>query len=132
MTTPPTARRVAFWLPCKDTTVSERFYTALCGPPLERAGGFIMYRLAETALWLQDHYVKDWAENIVLYINVDDADAWHRHLVSMRDEKGFEGLRIDGPADQPWGDRMVTTWDPAGVLLHFASPIERSSESRAS
>lgn len=118
----PAARRVALWIPCRDQAASERFYTALCGDPVERAGGFVMYRLADTALWLQDFHVREWAENTVLWIGVDDADAWHRHLVEMRGG-AFPDLRIDGPVDQPWGDRVVTTWDPAGVLLHFASPI---------
>ena len=119
---PPGARRTAVWLPCRDQDESERFYTALCGDPVERAGGFVMFHLAETALWLQDYYVKDWAENLVLYVGVGDADAWHAHLRSMRAD-GFPHLRIDGPVDQPWGQRVVTTWDPAGVLLHFAAPL---------
>lgn len=118
---PAKALRAGIWLPCLDQAVSERFYTGLCGPPVERAGGFVLFRLAETMLWLQDFYVKDWAENTVLYVGVEDADAWHRQLESMRSE--FPDLRIEGPVDQDWGHRMVTTWDPAGVLLHFAAAL---------
>ena len=117
----PTARRVALWIPCADPAASERFYTALCGAPVERSGGFVMYHLADTALWLQERYVKDWAENQVLYVAVESADAWHAHLESLRPD--FPDLRVEGPVDRPWGHRVTTTWDPAGVLLHFASPL---------
>ena len=119
----PRVRRLALWVPCRDPAASERFYTALCGEPAERAGGFVMYRWAETSLWLQDFYVKDWAENLVLYLAVDDADAWAQHLLAMRGAGGLADLRVEGPANQPWGHRVVTTWDPAGVLLHFAAPL---------
>lgn len=121
---PPPVRRVAVWIPCRDQAVSERFYTALCGPPVERSGGFVMYRWAETALWLQDFYVREWAENTVLYLGVEDADAWHAHLLAVR-ERQAPDLRIGAPRDEPWGHRVVTTWDPSGVLLHLAAPIER-------
>ncbi len=120
---PPTALSTGIWLPCLDQAASERFYSGLCGPPVERAGGFVMFRLAETVLWLQDFYVKDWAENMVLYVRVEDADAWHQRLESMRGQ--FPDLRVEGPVDQDWGQRVVTAWDPAGVLLHFAAPLDQ-------
>lgn len=119
---PPSVRRVALWIPARDVADSEAFYTAICGEPLGRDGGFVMYRLGDTALWLQDFYVQDWAENQVLYIGVEDADRWHAHLTAVREAGLVPKLRIEGPVDQPWGERVVTTWDPSGVLLHFAAP----------
>lgn len=120
----PAVRTVAIWIPCLDQARSTRFYTGLCGPPVERAGDFVCFRLGGTALWLQDRYVKEWAENLVLYTGVADADAWHARIAALRGEPEFADLRVDGPVDQPWGHRVVTTWDPAGVLLHFAALLD--------
>ena len=39
---------------------------------------------AEWRFYLQDYYVKEWAENFVIFISVEDAQAWHDHSSTSR------------------------------------------------
>jgi hypothetical protein len=126
----PSVRGTSLFVPARDWHVSRTFYRWLCGDELWCEGTLAAFRLGGTGLLVQDRYVKDWAENAVLIVDIDDVDAWHRHLIALRDADvlGGTALRIQPPRDEPWGARVVTTWDPAGVLLHFAQRLEERDE----
>lgn len=67
---------------------------------------------------LQDYYVKDWANNFMVVIGVDDAEAWHRRARTIADSGEFESIRIKPPeiVDDSLVFHLV---DPSGVLLVF-------------
>ena len=68
---------------------------------------------------LQRYYQKDWAENLMLSLQVDDLDAWWAHIDGL-DLPGRFGVRPPAPPKLwPWGLREVHVIDPAGVLWHF-------------
>jgi uncharacterized glyoxalase superfamily protein PhnB len=74
------------------------------------SGGFI----------LQRHYQKDWAENSMMQLMVDDLDAWWSHLEAL-DLPGAFGVKPPrAPAVQQWGLRVAYVFDPCGVLWHVA------------
>jgi hypothetical protein len=106
------------FLPAKDFALSKAFYEALgfaklldsevaifsCGG----AGGFI----------LQNYYVKDWAENVMMQLMVEDLDAWWAHIEGL-DLAGRFGVQPPkAPQVQPWGLRLAYVYDPAGLLWH--------------
>jgi len=71
------------FLPAKEFETSLRFYKAI---------GFEAYPLGKTlaelslgnhAFLLQGYYVKEWAENMVMHVLVEDVDAWWRHIDSL-------------------------------------------------
>lgn len=121
---PPAARGASVFVPSRDWAQSRRFYRWLCGDELWCEGQLAAFRLGRSGLFVQDFYVKDWAENFVIYTEVDDVVEWHEHLGALRDTEVLPGMRIQDPRDEPWGARVVTTWDPAGVLLHFAERLD--------
>jgi uncharacterized glyoxalase superfamily protein PhnB len=108
------------FLPARDFERSLRFYEAV---------GFEAYRLGDAlaemnlgthAFLLQGHYVKEWAENMVMHVLVRDVDAWWRHIESL-DLAGRFGVPPPGaPRIEPWGLTVAYVTDPAGVLWHFA------------
>lgn len=55
-------------------------------------------------------------ERACIGFEVDDVDALFRELSSA-------GVRFDGePVDKPWGARAVSTHDPVGHTVTFATP----------
>ncbi len=52
---------------------------------------------------------------IGLYVEVDDADAFHAEVAAR-------GLRADAPEDQSWGARQFSVTDPDGVRVTLFSP----------
>jgi uncharacterized glyoxalase superfamily protein PhnB len=124
MSTIPSGTELARpFMPAKDFELSKRFYEAL---------GFAKVLDSEVAIFsagsggfiLQRYYQKDWAENFMMQLMVDDLDAWWAH-VSALDLPGTFGVQPPkAPAMQPWGLRIAYVYDPSGVLWHVAERRE--------
>ncbi len=71
------------YMPAKDFEKSKRFYQALGFKMSEGWGGTADFELNGCSFRLQDYYVKEWAENFMVKIGVDDIKAWHRARVSL-------------------------------------------------
>ena len=106
------------YMPAKDFELSKRFYTALGFKMSEGWGGTADFELNGNRFRLQDYYVKDWAENFMVVIGVDDAEEWHQHVTKIAGCEEFGNVRIKPPeiVDE-WHVLHVT--DPSGVLLVF-------------
>jgi uncharacterized glyoxalase superfamily protein PhnB len=72
------------------------------------------------AFLLQQRYQKDWAENCMMQLMVDDLDSWWANLISLDLPGRFAIQPPKGPALQPWGLRIAYLVDPSGVLWHVA------------
>lgn len=111
------------FMPAKDFELSKRFYEAL---------GFKNVLDSEVAIFnagsggfiLQRAYFKEWAENFMMQLMVDDLDAWWVHIASLNLAKQFGVTPPKAPALQPWGLRVAYVYDPAGVLWHVAQRRE--------
>ena len=113
------------FLPTKDFDLSKRFYEALGFEKL-LDGDVAIFRAGSGGFILQRHYEKDWAENFMMQLMVDDLDAWWDHINAL-DLAGRFGVRPPkAPAMQPWGLRVAYLVDPAGVLWHLAERRENA------
>jgi catechol 2,3-dioxygenase-like lactoylglutathione lyase family enzyme len=106
------------FLPTKHFETSRAFYQAL-GFELLLDGEVAIFRVGGGGFVLQRYYQKDWAENSMLQLMVDDLDVWWAHVQSL-DLGGRFGVRAKAPALQPWGLRVAYVNDPAGVLWHVS------------
>ena len=105
------------FMPARDFELSKRFYEAL---------GFEKVLDSEVAIFnsgsggfiLQRHFQKDWAENFMMQMMVDDLDAWWQQIAALDLPARFEVARPKPPAMQPWGLRVAYLYDPSGVLWH--------------
>ena len=75
---------------------------------------------ADQRFYLQNYYVKEWAENVMLHVSVDDAQAWAQHVSELIAQDRYPGVRVAEPKAEPYGALVTYVWDPSGVLLHFA------------
>ena len=106
------------FIPTRDFDLSKRFYEAL---------GFVKVLDAEVAIFnagsggfiLQRHYNKDWAENCMMQLMVDDLDAWWKHIEALDLPSTFNVQPPRAPAMQTWGLRVAYVFDPCGVLWHI-------------
>jgi hypothetical protein len=106
------------YMPAKDFELSKRFYTALGFKMSEGWGGTADFELNGHWFRLQNYYVKDWAENFMVVINVDDAQAWHQHVQRIADSGEFRNVGIK-PLEMVDGSLVLHVIDPSGVLLVF-------------
>lgn len=107
------------FLPAKDFAVSKRFYEAL-GFEKVLDGEVAIFRMGASSFILQKYFQKDWAENFMMQLVVDDLDAWWEHVASLDLPASFGVQAPKPPAIQPWGLRIAYVYDPSGVLWHIA------------
>ena len=107
------------FLPAKDFETSKRFYEAL-GFQKILDSEVAIFRLGTGSFILQKYFQKDWAENFMMQLIVDDLDAWWTHVNSLDLPAKFGVPAPKPPAMQPWGLRIAYVVDPSGVLWHIA------------
>lgn len=118
------SQQLKVFVPARDYAVSQRFYRALGFVQEDEVGNVTCFRHgAQCAFLLQDFYVRELAENLMLHLWVDDADAWWQHVHDIGLDAQF-GASVSAPEDRPWGARDFTLHDPSGVLWRSGSRCE--------
>ncbi len=119
MTIPSGTETFRPFLPSQDFDRSKAFYEALGFTKLLDAQVAI-FALGASAFILQRYYQKEWAENFMMQMMVDDLDAWWAHVEALDLARAFGVQAPRPPAMQPWGLRVAYLFDPCGVLWHVA------------
>ena len=110
------------FVPAKDFEESLRFYTGLGWKLNWRDEGLAELELGGHRFYLQNYYNRDWAENWMLFVAVEDADSWYARAKEV--VEAFEGTRVTPAKQEEYGARVTYVWDPSGVLIHFAQFID--------
>jgi hypothetical protein len=107
------------FVPAKDYALSKSFYEALGFEKLLDEDVAI-FRAGSGGFILQNYYRKEWAENFMMQLMVDDLDAWWKHIEGLDLPGKFKVQPPSAPAMQPWGLRIAYVFDPSGVLWHIS------------
>ena len=111
------------FMPTRDFELSKRFYELL-GFEKVLEGEVAIFNAGSGGFILQRMYQKEWADNFMMQLMVDDLDAWWAHIEGL-DLIGRFGVRPPrAPALQPWGLRVAYLSDPCGVLWHVSERRE--------
>ena len=113
------------FLPARDFELSKRFYKAL-GFATLLDSEVAIFEMGSSGFILQNYYKKEWAENFMMQLMVDDLDAWWSHISALDLTANFGVPAPKPPAMQPWGLRIAYVVDPSGVLWHIAQRPERT------
>jgi catechol 2,3-dioxygenase-like lactoylglutathione lyase family enzyme len=111
------------FLPARDFDVSRAFYEALGFEKLLDSD-VVIFGIGDSSFILQRYYVKEWAENFMMQLMVDDLERWWAHLEALHLPAAFGVTPPKPPAMQPWGLRVAYVYDPSGVLWHIAQRRE--------
>ena len=107
------------FIPAKEFNLSKQFYETL-GFEKVLDGDVAIFNAGSGGFILQNYYQKEWAENCMVQLMVEDLDAWWEQI-SLLDLPGKFGVPpLKAPAMQPWGLRIAYVVDPSGVLWHVA------------
>ena len=107
------------FLPAKDFEKAKRFYETL-GFEKRLDGEVAIFGVGASSFILQRYFQKEWAENSMMQLMVDDLDAWWAHVSSLDLPANFGVPAPKPPKVQPWGLRVAYVVDPSGVLWHVA------------
>jgi catechol 2,3-dioxygenase-like lactoylglutathione lyase family enzyme len=107
------------FVPARDFALSKRFYQDL-GFDLAWSSEDLAYlRHGNSSFLLQNFYNKDHADNFMMHLLVEDVDAWWRHVQTQGMAVKY-AVKVEPPADRPWGMRDFVIVDPTGVLWRIA------------
>ena len=73
------------------------------------------FRQGNASFLLQNFYVSEHAANFMMHLLVEDVEAWWGHVKAQGLAVKY-GVKVEPPADRPWGLRDFAIIDPTGVL----------------
>ena len=112
------------FVPALDFDLSCRFYEALGFQAADDDSDVRYYGRGGAGFLLQNFYVKDWANNFMMAMHVEDLDVWFPEVKAVVDSGDFPGARARAPELEDWGMRVMYLWDPSGVLWHVTGDPE--------
>ena len=115
-----TVMDVRMFVPARDFAVSKAFYRGLGWKLNWEDAELAEMKIADRRFLLQNAYVKQWAENFMIHISVNDAQAWFALVTRLVDTGKYLDARVALPERQAYGALVTHVWDPSGVLLHLA------------
>ncbi|HYG20570.1 MAG TPA: glyoxalase [Ohtaekwangia sp.] len=102
----------------KDFQLSRRFYNDLGFQETVIAHNMSVFKTGNVAFYLQDAYVKDWVDNTMIFLEVDDVSRYWKELSELELPARYPAARLVPVRALPWG-RECFLHDPSGILWHF-------------
>lgn len=109
-----------------DFNLSRSFYRDLGFEERVISPDMSVFRSGELSFYLQDAYVKDWVDNSMLFMEVDDVDRFWAALVALDLPSRYKHVRVTPPRSMDWGKECFVH-DPSGILWHFGTFTNASS-----
>ena len=112
------AKSIRPFIGAKDYNLSRDFYKNLGFAETAISHNMSIFCSGNLSFYLQDAYVKDWVDNTMLFMEVDDVERFYKELVTLNLPAKYEGVRIIPIVYLDWGSECFVH-DPSGVLWHF-------------
>ena len=77
--------------------------------------------------YLQDAYVKDWVDNTMVFMEVEDVARFWEELRALDLVSKYEGVKLTPIRNYDWG-RECFMHDPSGILWHFGEFSDMTSK----
>lgn len=119
MEKPIKAKSIRTFIGARDFDQSRSFYNLIGFEEITLGDKPSLFKLNESILFLlQDFYVKDWVENTMLMLEVEDIEAWLSSLQADGVASKYEKIKLTEITEEEWG-KVFYLHDPSGNLWHF-------------
>lgn len=102
----------------KDFELSKSFYRDLGFQEIIVSPVMCLLIKDQIGFYLQHAYVKDWIDNSMIFLEVDDVDIYYEELLALGLPAKFDGAKLTPVHKYDWGKECFLH-DPSGVLWHF-------------
>jgi catechol 2,3-dioxygenase-like lactoylglutathione lyase family enzyme len=102
----------------KNFEISRIFYQNLGFQEVVLGNDFSYFHTESIGFYLQDAYVKDWIDNTMIFMEVDNVDRYYNELLALELPKKYEGVKLTSIRVENWGKECFLH-DPSGILWHF-------------
>ncbi len=108
----------------KNYDESRRFYKELGWKETVLFDNMVVIEVNDSlSFYLQDYYVKDWINNSMVFLEVDDVEVCYEEIKAKGLVDKYKYVRLTDIKTLEWG-REFFLHDPSGVLWHFGSFVE--------
>ncbi|KGO82620.1 glyoxalase [Flavobacterium beibuense F44-8] len=113
------AKSIRPFIGAKDFEVSRMFYRDLGFEETVLSADLSVFKTDNgIAFYLQKAYVKDWIDNTMLFMEVENVDVFWKNLNELNLTTKYENVRLVPVRTMEWGKECFVH-DPSGILWHF-------------
>ena len=102
----------------KNFEVSRSFYRDFGFDETVLGATLSVFKMNDCTFYLQDAYVKDWVDNTMIFMEVEDVAQFWNELLALNLTDKYEGIKLVPIKKLDWGSECFVH-DPAGVLWHI-------------
>ncbi|WP_439506635.1 glyoxalase [Sediminibacterium sp.] len=104
----------------KHFDLSREFYKDLGFKEHIISPNLSVFHYLSISFYLQDAYVKDWVDNTMVFVEVENVDDFWAELLSLNLTHKYPMVRLVPPKTLDWGKECFVH-DPSGILWHFGT-----------
>lgn len=102
----------------QDFNTSRSFYTDLGFEEIVLENKLSLFKKQDIAFYLQDAYVKDWIDNTMIFVEVENVEEYWQQLLTLKLPEKYENIKLTPIRTMDWGKECFVH-DPSGILWHF-------------
>lgn len=111
------ARSIRPFIGAKDFELSRRFYRDMGFQESVLSPSLSYFKTEGIGFYLQAAYVRDWIDNLMVFMEVEDLDRFWNALLALDLTARYENVRLTPIRTFDWG-RECYVHDPSGILWH--------------
>ena len=102
----------------KNFELSRRFYKDVGFEETILSHNMSGFKSGKMAFYLQDAYVKDWIDNTMIFLEVENVKDFWNELFALHLPEKYENVKLVPVRQLEWGSECFLH-DPSGILWHF-------------
>ena len=102
----------------KNFELSRNFYRDLGFNESVLSHNMSYFKTEGLGFYLQDAYVKDWIDNSMIFLEVEDVGLYWQELLALNLTSRYEGVKLTPIREYDWGKECFIH-DPSGILWHI-------------
>lgn len=102
----------------KDYELSRNFYRDLGFEERILSDNMSLFKTDQIGFYLQDAYVKEWIDNTMIFLEVDNVDRYWSELITLNLVHKYKNVKLTPIRNYDWGKECFMH-DPSGILWHF-------------
>jgi catechol 2,3-dioxygenase-like lactoylglutathione lyase family enzyme len=112
------AKSIRPFIGSKDFELSRQFYRDLGFQESVISHNMSYFKTEAFGFYLQDAYVRDWIDNSMIFLEVDNVSRHWDELLALDLTTKYKGVKLVPIRVNDWG-RECFLHDPSGILWHF-------------
>jgi hypothetical protein len=112
------AKSIRAFIGAKNYESSRNFYKDLGFQESIISYDMSYFKINELGFYLQNAYVKDWIDNTMIFLEVDNVERYWNELLALDLTSKYKNVKLDPVRVLDWGKECFLH-DPSGILWHF-------------